>query len=277
MPLVYSVPGRYPALLAFLCVMLVAAHGPALSAQRLDIHEDGSGHYHGLHFSHPLFTESITPDTKIRLNVEGESEDEGNAYELEAEGEYAFNRSFSIEIGVPYVTLDPDDAASTSALGNIEVALKFANFVFEDAGILLGYGFAVGLPTGSSDKGIGSDTEWELEPFLNAGIKRGPFELIGWARFGIPVNLSDGEEVENEFHYDFSGLVHAKSWLQVLVELRGQLALNGEEAGAGRVRLAPGVKGAPFGPRLFLGRGGSFPLSDEELNARVRLAAFYHF
>ena len=277
MPLSYSVPGRYPALLAFLCVMLVAAHGTALSAQRLDIHEDGSGHYHGLHFSHPLFTESITPDTKIRLNVEGESEDEGNAYELEAEGEYAFNRSFSIEIGVPYVTLDPDDAASTSALGNIEVALKFANFVFEDAGILLGYGFAVGLPTGSPDKGIGSDTEWELEPFLNAGIKRGPFELIGWARFGIPVNIPDGEEVENEFHYDFSGLVHAKSWLQVLVELRGQLALNGEEAGAGRVRLAPGVKVAPFGPRLFLGLGGSFPLSDEELNARVRLAAFYHF
>jgi hypothetical protein len=273
----YSLPGRSPALLAFLGVVLVTTHGTALSAQRLDVREDGSGHYHGLHFSHPLFTESITPDTKIRLNVEGESEDEGNVYELEAEGEYAFNRSFSIEIGVPYVTLDPDDAASTSALGNIEVALKFANFVFEDAGILLGYGFAVGLPTGSPDKGIGSDTEWELEPFLNAGIKRGPFELIGWARFGIPVNLPDGEEVENEFHYDFSGLVHAKSWLQVLVELRGKLALNGEEAGAGRVRLAPGVKVAPFGPRLFLGLGGSFPLSDEELNARVRLAAFYHF
>ena len=159
--------------------MLAAGAATSLSAQRMDIHEDGSGHYHGLHFSHPLFSESITPDTKVRLNAEGEFEDEGNGYELEAEGEYAFNRSFSIEIGIPYVNLDPDDGASSSALGNIEVGLKFANFVFEDAGILLGYGFAVGLPTGSPDKGIGSDTEWELEPFLNAGIKRGSFELIG--------------------------------------------------------------------------------------------------
>ena len=264
-------------LAALLCFMLAAAGATTLSAQQLDIHEDGSGHYHGLHFSHPLFSESITPDTKVRFNAEGEFEDEGDGYEIEAEGEYALNRSFSIEIGIPYVTLDPNDAASTSALGNIEVALKFANFVFEDAGVLLGYGLAVELPTGNPDKGIGSDTEWELEPFLNAGIKRGSFELIGWARFGIPINLPDGEEVENDFHYDFSALVHANPWLQVLLELRGNLALNGEEAGAGRVRLAPGIKVAPFGPRLFLGLGASFPLSDEELHARVRLAAFYHF
>ncbi len=264
-------------LAALLCFTLATAGATTLSAQRMDIHEDGSGHYHGLHFSHPLFSESITPDTKVRFNAEGEFEDEGDGYELEAEGEYAFNRSFSIEIGIPYVTLDPNDGASTSALGNIELALKFANFVFEDAGILLGYGFAVGLPTGSPDKGIGSDTEWELEPFLNAGIKRGPLELVGWARFGIPVNLPEGEEVENDFHYDFSALVHAKSWLQVLVELRGKLALNGEEAGTGRVRLAPGIKVAPFGPRLFLGLGVSLPLSEEELDARVRIAGFYHF
>ncbi|MEE8361238.1 MAG: hypothetical protein V3R71_03740, partial [Gemmatimonadales bacterium] len=192
MSLSYSSPGQSPVLLAFLGVLLVATHGTALSAQSLDTHEDGTAHYHGLHFSHPLFSESITPDTKVRFNAGGEFEDEGDGYEIEVEGEYAFHRSFSIELVVPYVRLEPDDGPATSALGNIEVAFKFANFAFEDAGILIGYGLEVGLPTGSPDEGIGSDTEWELEPFLNAGIKRGPFELIGWARFGIPVNLPEG-------------------------------------------------------------------------------------
>ncbi len=277
MPLSFSAPGRYSVRLWFLYVLLVATPGTALSAQTLDFHEDGSAHYHGLHFKHPLFSESITPDTKVRFNAGGEFEDEGNGYEFEVEGEYAFHRSFSIEVGVPYVRLEPNEAAATSALGNIEVAFKFANFAFEDAGILIGYGFAVGLPTGSPEKGIGSDREWELEPFLNAGIKRGPFELIGWARFGIPVNLPDGDEVENEFHYDLSALMHAKPWLQVLLELNGEVALNGDEAGAGLAALAPGVKVAPFGPQLFLGLGASFPLSENELNARAMFSVFYHF
>lgn len=277
MSLSYSPPGRSPALLAFLSVLLVATQGTALSAQRLDTHEDGSAHYHGLHFSHPLFSESITPDTKVRFNAGGEFEDEGDGYEFEIEGEYAFDRSFSIEVVVPYVRLEPNDESGTSALGNIEVAFKFASFAFEDAGILIGYGLEVGLPTGSPEKGIGSDREWELEPFLNAGIKRGPFELIGWARFGIPVNLPDGAEVENEFNYDISALVHAKPWLQVLLELNGQVAINGEEAGAGLASLSPGIKVAPFGPQLFLGLGGSIPLQEDEINARVMFSAFYHF
>lgn len=277
MPLSYSPPGLSPGLLAFLGVLLVATHGTALSAQRLDTHDDGSAHYHGLHFSHPLFSESITPDTKVRFNAGGEFEDEGDGYEFEIEGEYAFHRSFSVEVVVPYVRLEPNDESATSALGNIEVAFKFANFAFEDAGILIGYGFAVGLPTGTPEKGIGSDREWELEPFLNAGIKRGPFELIGWARFGIPVNLGEGEEVENDFNYDFSALVHAKQWLQVLLELNGELALNGEEAGAGLASLSPGIKVAPVGPQLFLGLGVSIPLQADEIDARVRFSAFYHF
>ena len=277
MPTFDQGPGRPLAVTTAVVVVLTGWAASTGLAQRSDVHDDGSAHYHGLHFSHPLFTESIRPDTKVRFNAGGEWEDGGRAAELEVEAEYAFDRSFSIEIGVPYVRLEPNGAASTSALDNIEVAFKFANFAFEDAGVLLGYGFAVGLPTGDPAKGIGSDSEWELAPFLNAGFKRGVFELIGWAIFGVPLNLPEGEEVENDVHYDISGLVHVAPWLQGLLEVNGAVALNGEQAGAGVVSLSPGIKVAPFGPRLFVGLGGSFPLGDTDLKARALVSLFYHF
>ncbi len=66
--------------------------------------------------------------------------------------------------------------------------------------------------------------------------------------------------------------------LQGLLELNGQLGVSGEEAGQGFVSLSPGIKVVPFPVRsLFLGLGGSFPVSNEELDARARFALFYHF
>ncbi len=93
---------------------------------------------------------------------------------------------------VPYGWLDPETGSSTGNLGNLEVALKFANFAFEDVGLLLGYGLELGLPTGSDTKGIGSGLLWELAPFLNVGLKQGRFEAVAWTIFGIPVNQRDG-------------------------------------------------------------------------------------
>ena len=50
-------------------------------------------------------------------------------------------------------------------------------------------------------------------------------------------------------------------------------------AGEGIVTLSPGIKVAPFSGNnaLFIGIGGRFPLGDEELNAELRTAVFYHF
>jgi len=260
-----------------LAAIATSAIVPPAGATQLDVHEDGTAHYHRLHFSHPMFAESISPDTKLRFSTGGAWETEGREFEFEAEGEYMFHRSFSIEVGVPYVRLDPEGESSASALGNVELTLKGANFAFEDAGVLLGYGLSFGLPTGNPAKGIGSDREWELEPFVNAGYKRGRLELIGWARFGIPVSLPEGAEPENELHYDLAGLFHISSRLQAILEANGEVAINGSEAGSGQISLSPGVKVAPLGPRLFIGVAGSIPLKESELDGRALLSVFYHF
>jgi hypothetical protein len=239
--------------------------------------QDEAGH--DLHFSHPLVAESVSPDTKLRFDYEREWEEEGNVSEIELEGEYGIHHDFSIEVAVPYVFLDPDVGSSESGIGNMEVAFKFANLAFAERGLLLGYGLEFGLPTGDSDKGTGSGNIWEIEPFFNFGVMTGNWEIVGWTRFGIPVNQDVGEEVETEFHYDFSTLYHFSTRFQGLVEVNGGTGLSGEEAGEGIVRLSPGIKVAPFSsnPALFIGVGGSFPLGDEELNAQLRASVFYHF
>ncbi len=241
--------------------------------------QEDEGHSHGLHFAHPLFTESITPDTKVRFDSGREWEAEGTASELELEAEYGFHPAFSIEVVAPYHFVNPDAGPNESGFGNVELALKFANFAFEDKGLLLGYGLEVGMPTGDDAKGIGSGHIWELEPFLGIGLMTGNWELVNRTRFGIPINQDPGEEVETELHYDFSALYHFSPRVQGLLELNGLVGLSGDEAGQGIVSLSPGIKVAPFAgnPLFFVGLGGSFPLGEEELDARLKLAFFYHF
>ena len=261
-----------------MCAVVLGTLYVPVSASGQEEHED-DGHSHGLHFAHPLFTESITPDTKVRFDSGREWEAEGKASELELEAEYGFHPAFSIEVVAPYHVVSPDAGPNESGFGNVGLALKFANFAFEDKGLLLGYGLEVVMPTGDDAKGIGSGHIWELEPFLGIGLMTGNLELVSRTRFGIPINQNPGEEIETELHYDFSALYHFSKRLQGLLELNGLVGLSGAEAGEGIVGLSPGIKVAPFAgqPLFFVGLGGSFPLGDEELDARLKLAFFYHF
>lgn len=72
-------------------------------AQDLDDHDHD---HEGLHFSHPIVSESPSPDTKMRVDygftdiTENDEELSQNGARLEAE--YALHPSFSIEFEVPY-------------------------------------------------------------------------------------------------------------------------------------------------------------------------------
>lgn len=78
-----------------------------------------SSHSEHLHFVHPLVTESISPDTKVRLDYTYRSSNA--SYELELEGEYAFTHFLSFEGGVHF---NPSD----QTLGETHFLFKFANF-----------------------------------------------------------------------------------------------------------------------------------------------------
>ncbi|HSM36215.1 MAG TPA: hypothetical protein VK837_07460 [Longimicrobiales bacterium] len=301
---------RFTARLTTAIVALVAlgATGPA-SAQDHD-HDDGDhGHHGGLHFTHPLIAESVSPDTKVRLDhdyfefPDGDTEHAGTL-----EAEYAFTRGFSIELGLPY-------SYTASALGNLEAVLKFANYAHEDAGLLLGYGIEFGFPTngnpeeaheeeltraprsvaghqlspgrpsfaftggGSGVGGTLGTTEYEIAPFLNVGFMRNGLELVGWAFFEIPFNQEEPEEVATELAYNVSTLYPTGGRVQALLELDGSSGISGEAVDEDVVQVSPGLRFRPLPDRpLVVGTAASFPISgDQEIDLRWRASVFWHF
>ena len=241
---------------------------------------DHAGH---LHFTHPLVGESPSPDTKIRFDSiyrrVHDSEEKAREYTVRLEGEYAFHPTFSIEIDVPFVFLDASGESPDSNLDDVEIGLKLANFVFEEYGVLLGYGIEFGLPTGDDGKDIGSNNSFEIEPFFDVGYRCGDLEVVGFASFGMPTNQGDGEEVENEFGYQVSTLYHLTPRVAGHLELDGETELNGDGEGETVVNITPAVSVAPLESRdLRVAAGVSFPVTGgEEVEIQTIFSLFYHF
>jgi hypothetical protein len=243
-------------------------------AQHLPDHD----HKKTLHFSHPLVSESPSPDTKIRtdylyMNL---TEDDLKMHTFVVEAEYAFFRWLSLEFDVPYTILSNE--MTLSRLNNIEVGIKYANFTFEETGLLLGGGIELGLPTGSDETGIGSSTVWEVEPFLDFGYKNEGFETVGFAKFGFPVNGGE-EEADLEFGWNLSFLYQITNHIEGLVEFSGEKVNGGEEDGFTTTAVIPGIKIKPVQSiNLKVGFGYIIPITDEkEINNSSILSVFYHF
>ncbi len=249
----------------------------------------------GLEFSHPLISNSPSPETKIRLDylfldVDGEVEDE----ELGEEGEgpskfkestirlgleYAFNRNISLEAEIPYTFLNADNGPNENNFNNIEVGLKLATFLLEEYGVILGGGIKLGLPTGDDSKGIGSDNIFEIEPFADFGVKIQDFELVGFLTLGFPVNQNRHQDEGDELKYNLSMLYPLGDIIEILLEFDGLTVLNGHGDGESVLNIDPGIKVAPFNlKQLVLGFGAGFPLTnDEEFEYRLIGSIFYFF
>lgn len=235
-----------------------------------------------LHFTHPIITEAPTPDTKLRGNYEFERHDiatgEEEAHRGEAVLEYALDPGFSLEAKVPYTFRDPANGSSVDDLGNVKVTAKLATYRFADQGAVLGGGLELGLPTGDDTKGIGSNNELEVAPFVDAGLKQGPFELTSFLFLKIPTNQEAGEEdpVDLKLAYQGSLLYHLNSRWALLAEVDGETIASGDEDET-VVNLSPGIKYRAT-DRLQFGVSAGFPVSDdEEFDVRVKASVFYHF
>lgn len=272
---------RYYLFLGMPTLIVLLAFAGTASAHEHSSHSHDSK----LHFSHPLVAESPSPDTKMRFDYffanEPASAGEAGAERHTArfEGEYAFTPSFSIEVDLPYTFLDPDKGQSTDRLDNVGVGIKYANFTFDEHGLLLGGGIEFGLPTGNEEKGIGSNHVLEVEPFLDFGYKRDRLEVIGFTSFGLPQNENRENEADLELGWNLSTLYHVSPKLQVILEFDGQHVYGGEKDGVNIVNVTPGIKFRPIGDRnLQVGVGVSLPLTDDkEFHARPIVSVFYHF
>ncbi|MDP9204136.1 MAG: hypothetical protein M3P12_01610 [Gemmatimonadota bacterium] len=251
-----------------------------LAGMHAQEHEDDHDHDH-LHFSHPLVTESPSPDTKLRLDYLGlhTSDVTGvreNVFRLE--GEYSFNHSVSLAIVTPFISRTAPAAERASGLGNIELSLKAASLAFGEHGLLLGGGLSAALPTGSDTKGIGSSHLVDLEPFIDAGYKRDALELVGFATLSSTFRRRAGEEAERDLTFDFSALYQIQPRLEGLIEVTTARALIGPESGSQQTFVAPGFKVYPFRTRkLMFGASVVFGTGVVHDMHALLLSGFYHF
>src|SRR5512138_3833705 len=108
-------------------------------------HDDDHDHEH-LEFSHPLVTESPSPDTKLRLDYlwtrSGPSADRVTDRSLRLEGEYAFSPALSLAVTVPYTWRSTTGLADVHGVGNTELSLKAASLRWGEHGVLVGGGLS---------------------------------------------------------------------------------------------------------------------------------------
>lgn len=263
-----------------------AAHvAPADSPQSPPRHDDDHDEHEGhLHFSHPLVTESPSPDTKLRLDylwtrTGSSSADRATEHGVRVEGEYAFSHALSLAVTVPYAWLSAAGVPDASHLGNTEVSLKAASLRWGDRGLLVGGGLSAGLPTGSDARGIGTSRAAELEPFVDVGVKRGGLELVGFGHYGTTVRNRDGVDAEREIAFDGSALYAVTHDVEALVEVGAARTTAGPEGRTTATSLAPGLKLYPFANRcLMFGISAPLGLSGKARDERgLLVSAFYHF
>jgi hypothetical protein len=304
-------------ILGILVVLALITAPRGAAAQEGHEHEDGHAHEHGdhghsgLHFTHPMIAESVTPDTKVRIDHQFFDFPDGTReHSGVLEAEYAFHRSVSLEVGLPYSYTD-------GQVGNLSALLKLANFGFEDSGVLLGYGLGVTFPTNGTPEHTDTDQpgaehasvrpsmavsspppprlhggpggvtaslgtqEWELEPYLNLGYRGGAWEMTAWTRFAIPFRHADQHDVGTELRWSASALFHASSRVQGLLELDGSTGVSGHAVGDDFLLATPGLRLKPFPDQpLWIGSAVGFPVASsagDPFDVRWKSSLFWHF
>jgi hypothetical protein len=254
-----------------------------IAANRIEAqeHEDDHDHDHDhLHFSHPIVTESPSPDTKIRLDYVrawSAGSDAGRAEEARVEAEWGFTPTISLAVVTPFVWVTGPLGERVSGLGNIELSLKAATVASEKHNILVGGGLSAGLPTGNDAKGIGSGHLVELEPFVDAAYKVNALEFVAFAHVSSIFRRRSGDENERDLAFDFSTLYRINRVAEALLEATTSRSLVGPDR-TPQTFIAPGVKVYPFANKQIMFGGsvlfGTGAISDTR---GALISAFYHF
>ena len=230
--------------------------------------------------AHPLIAESPTPDTELRFEYITIDKPNGDEQIVNPEGEFALSSWASIEVDLPYTFRQPSSGTgSTDHLANTEIALKLAHGLTED--ILVGGGLELGIPTGDDAKGIGSNNEIVITPFLGFGARFGGFEVITFLGFGVPFNEGDPEaraEKDLELEYNLALAYWFVPRTRLILEFDGEAVVLGND-NQGTINVTVGGIGAPLRNwPLEIGGGVSIPLTaDKEFDSRLIVSALYQF
>ncbi len=233
-----------------------------------------------LEFSHPIFTESISPDTKIRFNYVNTKVDSAMySHGFDLEMEYSPVPAFSLHLDIPYTILKPKGESALSHLEDVELALKFANFAFAKHKVLVGYGVNFGFPTGSDRKDIGSSHLFSIDPFFNGGIMWRRWEWTTYFTFNIPTHQLPQENIQTGLESRLTALYHLNPHWQLLAELGNTKQIGHFTASEKNYDIAEGIKYRPDPEKPWiLALGVREPLgTNTEFKYQGMFSLFYHF
>jgi hypothetical protein len=253
-----------------LLVGIVAACVPVASFAQHS-HED-TDHDHGtLHFSHPILTESPSPDTKLRFDVGSTLTGSPRDNAATIEGEYAFSPMVSLSV-VGTHAWQSGDATDLERSNAIELAIKGASFAIAQRGMLFGGGLGLEIPLNAGRSGAGEKEPASLEPFADWALEKGALQIVTMAAYSTTIRETDREQ---RFRLSGSALIAATKAVEILGEIEFADAISKEEAAT--VRLAPGIKVRPWDERE-LSLGVSVPFGIANSRSRSMLVSmFYHF
>lgn len=233
-----------------------------------------------IEFSHPLVTESPSPDTKIRFDdIERTQPDSGIAsVTRRVETEYAFRPWLSLAFTLPVESRTVAGVRHTD-VGSTEVALKFAGFRLAEDGVLYGGGLNAGLPTGSDVDAIGSAHAVDMEGFADIAVRGGPTEYVAFLSYSTTANTRAGDTGNREISVNASSLYHIGRRMDAMLELDARRPIGASAVTSGLADLAPGIKMLPFhNPHIMVGVSVRVPITRErEFEREVLLSAMYHF
>ncbi len=273
---------KSPTRARFACASLlpVVLFTVSLGAQTPANPSENEGHAH-LHFSHPMVTESPSPDTKLRfdfVHLRSSGAIPAQVNEYRAEYEYGFTDALSLAFVVPYVSISSPASARANGLGDIELQLKGASFAWDEHGMLAGGGVSAGLPTGSDEKGIGSGHIYEIAPFVDIALRRGELETVAFLSFSSTFNERKAESRERSARLDASALFRVHPQIEILGEISSTRELNAAGGANQETFLAPGLKWRPAKwTGLALGVSALFGVGKMRDTSALQFSAFYHF
>ncbi|MGD8329079.1 MAG: c-type cytochrome [Acidobacteriota bacterium] len=228
-----------------------------------------------LNLPRPLYTEKAYPEDEAVYTFDASTDSPG-----EVHNEFTYEKRIGpggqVEIKLPIdFAQEASDGAWAGGFGDIEVGYKQTLAHSLEKGFIISAGGAVILPTGDSDRGLGSGVT-KIEPFAAAGIilpADAFIHLLGGAELSTDTEKADHEGIwRGVIGKTFTAGRFGRSWTPML-EMLGTSEF-GDDGTENLVDLVPQVQVSLNTRQQILANFGvRFPVNERE--GRATRVAFY--
>ena len=232
-------------------------------------------------FFYPVVTRRPVIERELEASFQHSKSREGRASQFSGALEWPITPWWQVEVEMPFLYRNPNDAASTAGPGDLELQNKFLLWKSVQHLVLVSGGFELRLPSGSERRGLGG--EIAVEPFVTGGIGLGPFDVIAAIAYEWNLNNVRGPR-EQQLTADLAVGWPLSRWFTPFLELNTVSKIQGQEGedavklrGRTQLYLTPGFNVRPL-PGATFRMGVELPVSGRrEFDYRIHAGLVWEF